>query len=500
MKNIKLKPGEFAYCEEPSIVSTEVDSSVVVCIWDKKRNIGGICSYNKPVNPDKEKFSNEYGNNAILNLVKLFKYNGSEKDDLVSKIIGGGLNKESNVDANHQFGSENTKTALRLLDKFDISVTGNSTGGDKAKKVQFNSSTGKVRFNPVVSDTELQIVKPKKILIVDDSAAVRTLLKKMISSDPFFVVMGEARDPIEAMDIIAKEKPDAITLDIHMPRMDGITFLKQYMPKSPIPTIMISAANEGSSSKTLEALSHGAFHYIEKPSYTNVGEITDELCSILKAAIQDGIKNPHPYQPPSIIRMSDGLNEYRSANSLVAIGASTGGTEAIREILMRLPADIPPIVIVLHIPTGYSKTYAERMNNLCPFSVCEAVAGTKLRKNTVYFAPGGKHMRVKKVAEELVIQITDDPPVNRFKPSVDYLFESILKIEDKKIVGVILTGMGNDGAKGLLNLKRNNCHTIIQNEKTCAVYGMPHAAANLGAANQTLGIQNIAAAIITHLK
>lgn len=341
-----------------------------------------------------------------------------------------------------------------------------------------------------VSQTSNQVHsenRKRKVLIVDDSKTIRQILSKIISEDPRLEVVAEAERPSQVEALILKHKPDVITLDIQMPEMDGVALLKIIQPKYHIPTVMISAISKDEGPQVLQALEAGAIDYIQKP---NLNEL-DEVSKIIRERIVTAAGAKVRRRSNSPRRSAVKTNSFEK-KSLIVLGASTGGTEAIREILQSLPAAIPPILIVQHIPPVFSAAFANRLNEICLFKVHEAKNGDEVLENNVYVAPGGTQMGVQVQGHKLVIQITDDAPVNRHKPSVDYLFKSVSEAKLPRLTAVILTGMGGDGSKEMKRLRDQGAHTIAQNEETCVIFGMPKEAIKLGGVEFTLGLDEIA--------
>ncbi len=336
--------------------------------------------------------------------------------------------------------------------------------------------------------------KKFKVLIVDDSKTIRNILTKLFSSDPELVVCATAERPSEVEDLIRKHQPDVITLDIHMPEMDGVTLLKKIAPQFNIPTVMITSISMAEGPLVLEALENGAIDYIQKPEVSELNRLTPLILEKVKMAAKAKIqKRTGPRKKEG---NSNRLTSKFNLESLILLGSSTGGTEAIRDILTKMPNEIPPILIVQHIPAVFSLAFAKRMNELCPFEVKEAEDGDEVKKNRVLVAPGGTQMRMEYRAGRAFVKITDDEPVNRFKPSVDYMFLNSLNHLYGHTMAVILTGMGKDGAKGMLELRKKGVKTIAQNEDTCVVFGMPKEAINIGAAEFIEPLDDIAERLV----
>jgi two-component system chemotaxis response regulator CheB len=337
---------------------------------------------------------------------------------------------------------------------------------------------------------------PRKIrvLIVDDSAIVRKILSEALSAEDDIEVVGTAPDPYVARDKILALNPDVITLDIEMPRMDGLSFLKKLMQYRPTPTVMISSLAQSSCSVVLEAMECGAVEVLAKPgSAYSVGELRMVLANKVRAAAVAKVRATEapPKDSPPPVQSLKKVNH----RGLIVIGASTGGTEAVREILQDMPANSPPILVVQHIPQGFSRAFAERLDRLCAIRVKEAADGDELSSGQALIAPGDFHMMLQNGSEPRRVSIKNGPRICYQRPAVDVLFQSIAAGAGKDAVGVLLTGMGSDGAQGMLKMKQAGARTIAQDESTCVVYGMPREAVRLGAVDQILRLQEIAPAL-----
>jgi two-component system chemotaxis response regulator CheB len=330
-----------------------------------------------------------------------------------------------------------------------------------------------------------------KVLIIDDSALIRQLLTEILQQAKDIVVVGGAQDPYEAREMIKKYNPDVLTLDVEMPKMDGISFLKNLMRLRPMPVVMISTLTQKGSPITLEALEIGAVDFIAKPT-VNVKEQMSQYADIVQQKVRVAASaRVRGYKKNSAVAEPIPTNAEFLVNKVIAIGASTGGTEAIKEVLIRMPKNCPPIVITQHIPPVFSTSFAERMQRTCTINVKEAQQGDKLVAGCAYIAPGGLHLRISKQGSALYCQLDDGEPVNRHKPAVDVLFNSLLEIGAKHIVATLLTGMGSDGAKGLLALKQQGAYTLAQDEFSSVVWGMPKAAIDMGAANEVAPLEKM---------
>jgi two-component system chemotaxis response regulator CheB len=336
--------------------------------------------------------------------------------------------------------------------------------------------------------------KKIKVLIVDDSILFREVLQRGISSDPDIDVVATASDPYDARDKIIEYEPDVMTCDVEMPKMNGIEFIQKLMPQYPLPVIVVS----GISGTVFDAMEAGAVEFVGKPdlaSAKNVENFVNDLVGKIKIASNAKVQKHNAELVP-------GKLENRKLNDtikLIAMGASTGGTEALYQILKKLPADMPGIVVVQHIPANFSRMFAERLNSSVELSVREAKTGDYVERGLVLIAPGDKHMIVKKAGSKFKIECFEDGKVNGHCPSVDVLFESVAKEAGGNSIGVILTGMGYDGAKGLMSMRRRGARTIGQDEKSCVVYGMPKVAYNIGAVEKQAPLDSIAHAIYSLL-
>lgn len=349
----------------------------------------------------------------------------------------------------------------------------------------------------------------KKVLIIDDSIMVRRVLQDIINSTDDMEVIGTAADPYEAREIIKNIKPDVITLDVEMPKMDGITFLDKLMRAMPTPVVMISSMTHDNAEVTMKALDLGAVDYIPKPSqgvFSSLEEIAEEIVEKLRAAltIPPEYLEKHKLREKMVHTQENVLDSneiaiikktvrFSKLFPVIAIGASTGGTVAIEYLLRRLNIKVmPPIVIVQHIPPLFSKSFADRLNNILDFNVIEGVDGHQLRNGDVVIAPGGKHMMIERIVSGYTVLVKDGPKINRHKPSVDVLFKSVANSARESAVGIILTGMGSDGSRGMMEMKRNSSFNIAQVKEGCAVYSMPRAAVEIGAIDIELSLDGIA--------
>lgn len=352
--------------------------------------------------------------------------------------------------------------------------------------------------------------KPKiRVLIVDDSALVRQTLSEVLSQDPDIEVMGTAADPFVAAQRISEEVPDVITLDIEMPRMDGLTFLQKVMSQHPIPVIICSSLAEKGAETTLKALEYGAVEIITKPrmgSRQFLEESRVTLCQAVRAAAAARLRapaSPKLVEPKltadAILPKATGAM-IETTDKVVVIGASTGGTEALKALLEVLPPDAPGIVIVQHMPEIFTRAFANRLDGLCRISVKEAETNDTVLQGRALIAPGNQHMLLKRSGARYYVEVKGGPLVCRHRPSVDVLFRSAARYAGRNAVGVIMTGMGDDGARGMLEMKEAGAITIAQDEATCVVFGMPCEAIKRGAVNHILPLESLAGAVIKHTR
>ncbi len=348
-----------------------------------------------------------------------------------------------------------------------------------------------------------------KVLIVDDSAVVRQTMTDILLSDPSIEVVGAARDPYIAADMMKEVVPDVITLDVEMPRMDGITFLHKIMLQHPIPVVMCSSLTENGSETAIKALEYGAVDIIQKPKM-GVRQFIEEskilICDVVKAAAKVHIKktvikpiNVEPKLTADAI-MPKNINRamIQTTEKVVVVGASTGGTEALRVLLEALPEDAPGIVIVQHMPEHFTAAFARRLDGICRVTVKEAENDDSVFPGRVLIAPGNRHLLLKRSGARYYVEVKDGPLVSRHRPSVDVLFRSAARYAGKNAVGLIMTGMGDDGAKGMLEMKQAGAFTIAQDEKSCVVFGMPKEAIKLGAIDLVTSLDLLAGAVLTH--
>jgi two-component system, chemotaxis family, protein-glutamate methylesterase/glutaminase len=347
-----------------------------------------------------------------------------------------------------------------------------------------------------------------RVLIIDDSALVRSLLTEIVNREPDLEAIGAAPDPLVARDMIRTLNPDVLTLDIEMPKMDGLDFLERLMRLRPTPVVMVSTLTDRGAEATLKALELGAIDFVSKPRLAvaaGLQALAADICDkirvasrvrlhrrVLPAATDAAAGNPPVKSVPACYSRV-------STEKLIAIGASTGGTEAIRDVLSRLGADSPAVLITQHMPAGFTRSFAARLNTLCKMTVSEAQDGERVLPGHAYIAPGDRHMRLARSGANYVIELDDGPPVNRHRPSVEVLFSSVASVAGQNALGVMLTGMGRDGAAAMLEMKHAGCFNLAQDEASCVVFGMPKEAIAAGAVDEVLPLTQIAGRLRSRL-
>ncbi|AUT53152.1 chemotaxis response regulator protein-glutamate methylesterase [Paraburkholderia caribensis] len=360
----------------------------------------------------------------------------------------------------------------------------------------------------------MSTVQKIKVLCVDDSALIRSLMTEIINSQPDMTVVATAPDPLVARDLIKQHNPDVLTLDVEMPRMDGLDFLEKLMRLRPMPVVMVSSLTERGSEITLRALELGAVDFVTKPKVgirDGMLDYSEKLADKIRAAARARVRQAAPVQHAAAAAGHPGAaahaaspaplfnNPLVSTEKLIIVGASTGGTEAIREVLVPLPPDAPAVLIAQHMPPGFTKSFAQRLNGLCRITVKEAEHGERVLPGHAYIAPGHAHLLLARSGANYIAHLSDDPPVNRHRPSVDVLFRSAAQHAGKNAVGVILTGMGRDGAAGLLDMRKAGAYTLAQDEASCIVFGMPREAIAMGAADEIASLSEMSRRVMTRL-
>jgi len=333
-----------------------------------------------------------------------------------------------------------------------------------------------------------------RVLIVDDSAVVRKVLTQELSKERGIKVVGTAPDPYIARDKIIKLKPNVLTLDIEMPRMDGLTFLKKLMRYYPLPVIVLSALTEKGGELAMEALSLGALDVMAKPTGSySVGDVAVQLADRIRAVANIKVEKKNSKRGPinQVQKKLSSASLAKTSGKIIAIGASTGGTEAIKEVLLPMPPSAPGMLIVQHMPAKFTASFADRLNEQCEITVKEAEDGEHVVTGKALIAPGNYHMVLRRSGARYYVRVTDGPMVHHQRPAVDVLFKSVAKYAGRNAVGILLTGMGADGAEGLLMMKEAGARTIAQDEKTCVVFGMPKEAIKLGAAEKVVSLKSI---------
>ncbi|MEE9332031.1 MAG: chemotaxis response regulator protein-glutamate methylesterase [Methylophilaceae bacterium] len=344
-----------------------------------------------------------------------------------------------------------------------------------------------------------------KVLVIDDSALIRSLLTEMINQQTDMEVIGTAPDPIIAREMIKQLNPDVLTLDVEMPKMDGLDFLEKLMRLRPMPVVMVSSLTERGSEITLHALELGATDFVTKPKTgisDGMREYTDIIADKIRIAAQASVaslqrtakQGQKNIAAPSLLS-----NPLVSSEKLLIIGASTGGTEALKSFLLQMPSDCPGILITQHMPAGFTKSFANRLDSLCKIKVSEAIDGERVLPGHAYIAPGDKHLLLARSGANYIVRLSDAAPMNRHKPSVDVLFDSVINTAGKNAIGIILTGMGKDGAVGMAKMKQAGIYNFAQDEASCVVFGMPKEAIAHGGVDQVLPLNDLPIAVLNQL-
>ncbi len=349
----------------------------------------------------------------------------------------------------------------------------------------------------------MSITAPCRVLIVDDSALVRQVLSEILAADPGIEVVGTAADPLLARDKIKRLNPDVLTLDVEMPRMDGLAFLENLMRLHPMPVVMVSSLTERGADTTLQALALGAVDFVAKPKLDiarGLDAYADEIRAKVKMAARSRLRTaatlPRMPSPAAVASDTTSMN-FRTTERLIAIGASAGGTEALRLVLAGMPADAPAVVLTQHLPASFSSAFAERLDRHSAMSVREATDGEAILPGHAYLPAGGRHLRVIRDGARWRCRVDDTEPVNLHKPAVDVLFRSVSQNVGSNAIGAILTGMGEDGARGLLEMKQAGAPTLAQDEATSVVWGMPGSAVRMGAVDEVLPLERIAERLLS---
>lgn len=505
---VHLGIGEIYIGETATIVDTILGSCVSVCIFSVHKKVGGIIHYALPDRSyasETQRNELHFGDLAIHSLVqKIRSLLGDSKTPLQAKIVGGGRVID-HIHHSDSIGDLNIQVAEKTLATLNIPVIGKNVGGDHGRKIYFYTDSGRLRVSALENHRTRAKSLPRppvfltktKVFVVDDSKTIREMLSKILSG-PEMEVIGTAANPVEAEPLILKLKPDVITLDISMPLMDGVTFLERFLPKNSYPVVMISSISMEESNLVLRALEIGAVDYIQKPTFsdlqTQAEVIREKVLMASKIKVQRKAIAPETSKKTFAKTPSS-----HDGSKIFFFGASTGGTEALKEVLVRLPADIPPILVVQHIPPVFSTAFANRLNELCPFEVKEAQDGDLVLPGRVLIAPGDYQMELQKKAGQFSVRVFAGEKTNRHRPSVDVLFNSAADLVGPNAIGLILTGMGEDGAKGLLKMRQAGARTLTQDESTCVVYGMPKAAVEIGASEEAHPLTKIPDILIKRL-
>jgi len=341
-----------------------------------------------------------------------------------------------------------------------------------------------------------------KVLIIDDSALIRSVLKEVINNFPDMEAVGAASNPLQAREMIKTLNPDVLTLDVEMPEMDGLTFLEKLMRLRPMPVLMISSLTERGSDAALRALELGAVDFLPKPKLgivEGIQEYADEIAGKIRTAFKTKIRPRSQEASSALVALPSLGSRFSTTEKVIAVGSSTGGTEAIKELLVRMPADAPGILIAQHMPQAFTKSFANRLDGLCKIKVVEAEGNERILPGHAYIAPGHSHLLLKRSGANYMTELSQSAPVNHHRPSVEVLFRSVAQYAGKNAIGIMLTGMGKDGAVGMLEMRQAGAYNLAQDEASCVVFGMPREAIAVGAVDEVVPIQEMTQRVLSKL-
>ena len=473
---IDIEPGTVKVSRSDNEIMAQLERGILVCLSSEDASFFGACSIDLA--------EGAKTNCTVIDLLKAFKENNAPRKGLTAKLVASCLKTPKT----QEILSEIEAT----LGKFGIQVVSRSLNANPSR-IRFFKNGG-LRLQRVAADSFTSTAKGKtsdpvapakssfNVMVVDDSKSVTALLRKALEDHPTLNVVCSASDPLEAEEQLKKHEVDLILLDLHMPKMSGLEYLNTHLRRRHVQVIVVTSLNPEDGDLVMRCLDAGAFDFISKPSGDNIPAFIKHLRAVSEAATS-------AIKPAMSIRATSRESKFDNLSNMVVIGSSTGGTTAIRVILEALPAEIPPILIAQHIPPRFSKLLADRLNSDCPFLIKEAENGDKIQPNQVLIAPGGMHMRL---GNRGSIQLAPSAGESIHTPSVDVLFESVATHAKDPVIAMVLTGMGKDGAKGLLKLRNAGHYTIAQSEETCVVYGMPKEAVKLQAAAKVIDLDKIA--------
>lgn len=513
-KIVHLNSGEKAVVTNGEILSTTLGSCVAFCVYDSRKHIAGMVHFLLPDAEAAHRSSSvannplNFGSQGIVSLLREMKQLGCTQKDLLVSIVGGCLACNGQLDALGEVARQNIECGDTLAKRFGLRIASRKVGGTGRMAVRFDSADGSVYVSVSVTDAvaveradksdlperiQTKQARPISVLIVDDSPAMQKILKATLTRYPELSVVGVASSAKEAETLRKKTTPDVMTLDIHMPEKDGVTYLSELMRTSPLPVIMVSDLSNKEAGPVMKALEMGAFDYVKKPALAEIEEMGLKLRDLIVAANQSFSRRGRKRSLRPTINRNVRVSKGQRQCDLLCIGASTGGTEALREMFRSFPGRTPPIVVVQHMPAAFTGAFAASLNRISKVETKEAQNGDILEANNAYIAPGGFQMKIVEDKEKrLRVVLSGDPPVNRFKPSVDFLFLSVAKLGIcRRTSSALLTGMGDDGARGLLALRQAGAFTVAQSEESCVVFGMPKAAIARNAAIEIADLEDI---------
>jgi two-component system chemotaxis response regulator CheB len=521
VEQVPVELGEFKIATDDAILVATIAQGIALCVYDT--NLKLACMAHYPLSGEdhplargiQQRSYEDIATGAVRQALRKLKSMGSRPESLQVSILGGGPVRGIPTETLRPGDLPSLERTEALVTRFKLKVIRTKFIYQHSVNVRFDSKTGSVYYSTLITSPttkEPTHLLPKvtdrlqsvKVLIVDDSLSMRKILEQTLGKYSQLRIVGVAASAAEAEALRQKTRPDVMTLDIHMPEKDGVTYLSELMSHCSMPVIMVSDLSNREAGPVMRALELGAFDFVKKPMASEIGEMGERLQDLILAAYRSAARPPRRSIESPACRPTQPVQSRMRAKRphLICIGASTGGTEALRKLFAVLPARLPPIVVVQHMPAAFTGPFANGLNNISRISTKEAQHGDLLMPNCAYIAPGGQQLGLVEVSEGQVrIVLSDDPPVNRFKPSVDFFFQSVAKLRVcKRSSAFLLTGMGDDGARGMLTLRNGGAFTVAQSEESCVVFGMPKAAIELNGVDEVLDLDGILKNLVSNVE